>query len=154
MNVQELRQLLQELLLVLGQVNASGEVLSDEFQGQIAQTLQLLVDRINQGEITPQPIPQMDQAMPSSNVNGYKYDPARRRLYVQFLGKHPNRNGPVYSYQNVPPVIYELFRMGSAAARTEGRNRWGNWWRGKSPSMGASVYTLLRLAGFPYQRLT
>lgn len=45
---QELEQLLQELLGGIQEVLQSGEILSDEFQGQIAQELSVLTDEIDQ----------------------------------------------------------------------------------------------------------
>lgn len=159
MNPEELRELIQELVQAVTLAMQSGEQLPDEFLGQIAQTLELLYNRLEQAEGqapgAPQPPvqPDMQQSMPSSNVEGFAYDDRSGTLYVRFLGRHPNRNGPIYSYDNVPPVMFDLFRQGAVPARTEGRNRWGSWWRGKAPSMGASVYTLLRLGGFNYRRV-
>ena len=154
MNPEELEALMRELVQGITQVMQSGEVLSDEFQGLLAQTLSLLYDRIESlGAPPSQPTPPIGPSIPSSNVEGFAYDEDSGTLYVRFLGKHPNRNGPIYSYDNVPPVMFELFRRGSVPARTDGHNKWGRWWKGKVPSMGASVYTLLRLGGFPYQRV-
>jgi hypothetical protein len=157
MELQKLEVLLQELLQAIQLVFNSGEAISDEMQGQIAQTLELLYNRIEQlrGE-APNPVtpPEMTAGMPSSNVEGFAYDDKTNRLYVRFLGKYPNRNGPVYSYEGVPPVMFDLFRRGAVPARTDGQNKWGKWWKGKVPSLGASVYTLLKLGRFPYQRLT
>jgi len=157
MELQELEGLLQELLQVIQLIFNSGEILSDEIQGQIAQTLELLYNRIEalRAEVNgPISTPEITSGMPSSNVEGFAYDDKTNRLYVRFLGKHPNRNGPIYSYEGVPPVMFDLFRRGAVPARTDGQNKWGKWWKGKVPSLGASVYTLLKLGGFPYQRLT
>jgi hypothetical protein len=157
MELQELEGLLQELLQAIQLVFNSGEVLSDEIQGQIAQTLELLYNRIEalRGEVNgPISPPEITAGMPSSNVEGFAYDDKTNRLYVRFLGKHPNRNGPIYSYEGVPPVMFDLFRRGAVPARTDGQNKWGKWWKGKVPSLGASVYTLLKLGRFPYQRLS
>lgn len=161
MNPQELEALLQQLLQALDQVLASGEVLDDEFMGVLAGTIQNLMQQI---EIASQPdgssadglLPEggVTQAMPSSNVEGFAYDDQNRRLLVRFLGNFPNRNGPIYSYQGVPPEVFRMFQMGAVPARTDGQNKWGRWWKGKVPSMGASLYTLLRTQGYPYQRLS
>lgn len=164
MELQELQELLRELLQALQSVMESGEEIPDDFQGEIAITLQRLISRIEeltqQGAGEPPISPpggaiegDMQPSMPSSNVEGFAYDDKSGKLYVRFLGKHPNRNGPVYSYDNVPPVMYELFRRGSVPARTNGQNKWGKWWKGKVPSMGASVHTLLKLGGFPYRKV-
>ena len=160
--LQELEALLQELMQAIQLVMQSGEVLSDEFQGELARTLGLLVDRIDQlgGAQTP-PVPPttqtgqepLTQAMPSSNVEGFAYDDRTGRLLVRFLGQHPNRNGPIYAYNGVPREIFDMFQTGAVPARTDGQNKWGRWWRGKVPSIGASLYTLIKNRGYPYQRL-
>ena len=46
MNPEELEDLLRQLLLAIEQVMQSGEVLSDDFQGMLAQTLERLVSTI------------------------------------------------------------------------------------------------------------
>lgn len=93
------------------------------------------------------------QAMPSSNVEGFAYDDKTGRLLVRFLGEHPNRNGPIYAYGGVPRKIFDLFQSGAIPARTDGKNKWGSWWKGKVPSIGASLYTLIKNEGYPYQRV-
>lgn len=159
--LQNLEQLLQELLNGIQDVLQSGEILSDDFQLLLANELNYLTDRIDQlraENITPPvtalPPEQMNQAMPSSNISRFAYDDKNNRLIVQFLGKWPDPNGPQYAYENVPPEIFNLFRIGAVPARTDGRNAWARWWKGKWPSIGASLYTLLRLGGYQYQRLT
>lgn len=60
MNPQELEELLQELVQGVTQVMQSGEALSDEFQGMIAQTLSALVNKIDelrQNDTSNQPQP-------------------------------------------------------------------------------------------------
>lgn len=50
MNAQELQALLKELMQAVQQVMQSGEILSDEFQGVIAQTLENLFSKIEEAE--------------------------------------------------------------------------------------------------------
>lgn len=152
--LQNLQTLLQELLNGLQDVLQSGEVLSDEFQGLIAEELNYLTSKIDSLQQATIPIPEMEEAMPSSNVSAFRYDDKTGQLLVQFLGKYPNRQGSVYSYSGVPKIIFDLFRRGAVPARTDGRNRWGKWFKGKVPSIGASLYTLLKQSGFPYQKLS
>lgn len=161
MNPAELRELIQELVQAVTLAMQSGEQLPDEFLAQIAQTLELMYNRLEEmegvgGGPTTQPGPtegDLQQAMPSSNVDSFAYDDKSGKLLVRFLGKHPNRNGAVYSYDNVPAPMFDLFRRGAVPARTNGQNKWGKWWKGKNPSMGSSVYTLLRQGGFNYRRV-
>ena len=98
--------------------------------------------------------PQMTEAMPSSNVEGFAYDDKTGQLMVRFLGEHPNRNGPVYAYSGIPKEIFALFQKGAIPARTDGQNKWGKWWKGKVPSIGASLYTLIEEPGYPYKKLS
>lgn len=83
----------------------------------------------------------------SSNVAGFKYDPRSEQLQVKF------HNGSIYQYFGVPRWVYKEFSTGNATARTKGQNRWGRWFVGKNPSLGASVWKYLRESGLPYQRL-
>jgi|SRR3974390_39914 len=157
MELQELEELMRDLLQAIQLMVDYGEEMSDELQGAVAQTLEMLYNRIEQlrGEAPPEPPaePELTEAMPSSNVEGFAYDDENGRLYVRFLGKHPDRNGPIYQYENVPPNIFEIFSKGAIPAKTNGKNKWGRWWKGKYPSMGAAMYHLIRAGGFPYQRV-
>lgn len=98
--------------------------------------------------------PQLAQGMPSSNVESFGYDDGTGRLLVRFLGDYPNRNGPIYAYAGVPKAIFKLFQAGAIPARTDGKNKWGAWWKGKVPSLGASLYTLIRNGGYSYQKIS
>lgn len=155
---QELRALLQEFMQAIQLILESGEVLSDELQGQIAKTLNLLMERLDEAEgvtgNTPTQPTALPPGQPSSNVAGMAYDDKTHSMLVQFLGKYPNRNGPVYQYPNIPPVIAELLQSGAIPARTNGQNQWGKWWKGKVPSAGASVFTLLKSKNAPFKRLS
>lgn len=158
-----LEQLIDEMLAGIQDTLQSGEILSDEFQAAIAAELEATTNRIdelraqNPVESLPPTQPQepdLHQSMPSSNVESFGYDPKSERLLVRFLGKYPQRNGEIYSYEGVPKVIFDLFKSGAVPARTDGKNKWGTWWRGKSPSIGASLYTLIKTQGYPYQKLS
>lgn len=101
------------------------------------------------------PIPPLEPAPhESSNINAFKYDPKTGRLFVKFQGKYPQQNGPVYSYDGVPPNIYDVFRRGAVAPKTSGSNAWHTWKKGVSPSHGASMYALIKQGNYPYQRVT
>jgi hypothetical protein len=165
-NPEELEALLHELLSGIQRVIQSGEILSDEFQGMLAQTLESLLTEIDQlrsqnpvDGLPPPPAappeqPQLNAGMPSSNIHSFGYDDKTGRLLVKFQGDYPQENGPVYAYGGVPKVIFDLFQKGAVPARTDGRNKWGSWWRGKVPSLGASLFTLIKNGGYQYQRLT
>lgn len=115
-------------------------------QGQLLQTIEQL--RQNNPIERNQNIEGIEQApLQSSNIWGFNYDPRQGRLLVRFQG------GNVYSYDGVPPQIFNMFKSGALPARTNGRNQYGSWWRGKMPSLGATFYQMIREGGFPYQRL-
>lgn len=221
MNVQELQTLLQELVQAIQQVASSGEILSDEFQGLLAQTLNNLVNRIDeasqnqpneQSSVVPatqlsstpsndaqllwilagqQPqafisylrtfptqdtqnllknpdqlnatIEQLNQMMPqgeppvihgiqhadlnSSNIWGAAYDPRSGKMKVRFQG------GSEYEYDGVPENIFKAFIKGNASAKTKGKNKYGEWWVGKNPSLGAAMNQYIKAGGFNYRKI-
>lgn len=170
MNLRDLERLLAELMQVAQEVLQSGEQLDDAFLSELADEIEATQAHIGQmraqqtpeqqlteiaakNSVIPQ-VPPLESSMPSSNVNSFAYDPDKQQLYVKFQGDYPLENGPVYKYGGVPEQIFDLFRQGAMPARTEGSNAWGEWWEGKQPSLGASFYSLINEAGFPYERLS
>ena len=97
-------------------------------------------------------IPRAD--LQSSNVYGYKYDPRTKKMLVKFQGNKGLGQGPVYEYDNIPPQVFKMIRSSAIPAKTTGQNKWGKFWKNKSPSLGASVSALLVKGGFPYQRIS
>jgi hypothetical protein len=83
----------------------------------------------------------------SSNIFGFRYNPKDGKLKVRF------QSGSVYEYDKVPPNLFNAFRQGSAAAKTQGQNQFGRWWVGKNPSLGAAFHEYIRNQGFNYRRL-
>ncbi len=165
MNANELQQMLNDLLSAIQEVLQSGEELSDDVQGALADTIGLMLDRIDAlrqqessaDNLPPEGPPQTPElqpgAYPSSNVNSYKYDPTTERLFVKFHGSDSAESGPTYLYQGVPRNIYDVFARGGVAPTTSGRNQYHRWIRGVTPSLGASLYHLIRQGGYPYQRV-
>lgn len=156
-----LEQIVDEILAAVEEVIRSGEILSDELQGMIAEELEFAIERIMKLRsqspaegLREIPEGQPPATGPSSNVAGMAYNPKTKDMLVQFLGKYPNRDGPTYKYNHVPKEIASLLQKGSIPASTKGKNKWGSWHPGKVPSFGASVYRLLNQAGAPYQRIT
>jgi hypothetical protein len=210
-----LESLLDELLAGIQSVLQSGEVLSDEFQGMLAQELDNTFNHIEQlktqqsGLISPEsanpssdaqllwvlsgqqpqafisylrsfPTPataqlannptqlnativQLQQMMPagqppvidgvphadlnSSNIWGANYDPGTGRMLVRFQG------GSEYEYDGVPENIFKAFIKGNASARSDGKNKYGQWWVGKNPSLGAALNQYIKAGGFPYRKI-
>lgn len=92
-----------------------------------------------------QGIPQAD--LQSSTVYGFRYDNRNKKLYVKFQGDG------VYEYDNVPYTVYKMFAAGAVPAKTEGRNKYGAWWKGKKPSTGSALNALIKQGGFPYRKV-
>lgn len=118
--------------------------------GRIPGALDKVMNEINntQSERPPGQVDGVPQApLQSSNVYGYRYDPIQKKLKVRF------QNGSVYSYDQVPKMIFDAFSQGSGVARTTGKNKFGRWWTSKSPSLGASVHQILIAGKFPYQKI-
>ena len=104
---------------------------------------------------TPEGVPNLDQGpYPSSNVNSFKYDPRSGRLFVKFHGAESADAGPVYKYEGIPKNIYDLFSQGRVGPKTSGSNQYHTWIKGVTPSLGASLYALIRNGGYPYQRMS
>lgn len=112
--------------------------------------LDSIMHQINNTQSQP-PLGQADgvQQAPlqSSNVYGFRYDPLKKRLTVRF------QEGSVYRYEGVPKLIFDMFAHGDGVAKTSGSNRYGRWWKGKNPSLGAALNELIKLGGFPYQKI-
>lgn len=157
----ELIEYAQSIISFLEQNGANLNVESQRALGELLQNiLQLIQEQEPTGEppLTPPSAPpsnasSLNPSMPSSNIEGFSYDDKTGRLLVRFLGKHPNRNGPIYSYDQVPPNIFDIFRRGAIPAKTNGKNKWGEWWQGKYPSMGAAMSHLIKAGGYPYRQV-
>lgn len=165
MNEQRINDLKNALREFMELISQEGEP-NDEIMTMIAQVMEHVATRIQQlrqedqspvegmpPNIPPEE-PQLNPSMPSSNIHSFGYDEDTGRLLVKFQGDYPQENGPIYGYGGVPKQIFDLFKKGAIPARTDGKNRWGEWWKGKVPSMGASLYTLIKEGGYPYQKLS
>jgi hypothetical protein len=91
---------------------------------------------------------------PSSNVNGFMYNPDTEELQVQFHGPYPDAAGSIYSYKNVPKYIYDVFSRGGVGPKTSGKNSYHAWNRGVTPSLGGSLNALLKAGGFSFEKLS
>jgi hypothetical protein len=153
----ELVEYAQSIIAYLEQNGANLNIESQRALGELLQNVLQVIEQQNPVEGMPPNMGQqkpLQEAMPSSNVEGFAYDDKTGKLLVRFLGKHPNRNGPIYGYEGVPKEVFDMFQKGAVPARTDGQNKWGKWWKGKVPSIGASLYTLIKNRGYPYQRLS
>lgn len=82
----------------------------------------------------------------SSNVDKIMYNDETEEMVIKF------NDGSYYTYFGVDFNLFRNIFEGNGVCRTEGSNQWGEWWVGKSPSVGAAVYELLVEAGIPYRQ--
>ena len=169
MQEQQIAEIKRAVAELLRFIQARQGELSEQEKMYIAQALDHAASRISQlrqeqqaeaqqptQEEPPAPPAEnlrMARPFPSSNVHSFAYDPENQTLFVRFQGEYPRQDGPVYEYEGVPEDIFNMFQRGAIPARTNGRNRWGEWWIGKTPSLGASLNALIKTAGYPYQRV-
>ena len=88
MNPEELQSLLYELVQAVTQVMQSGEVLSDEFQGLIAQTLNNLVNRIDESRTQQPNVSQPGATPPLTPLSSIPSNDAQ--LLWILAGQQPN----------------------------------------------------------------
>ncbi len=117
---------------------------------QLASVIQQLQQSNPQEEVGQDNLGIPNTELPSSNVAGMKYNPRDGKLFVKF---HGERSEPIYQYDAVPPQIFQLLKHGNAFAQTKGKNRWGEWWPMKNPSIGASVNQYLKKGGYAYHKI-
>jgi len=157
--MKDLIEYAQSIISFLEQNGSILNIVSQQLLGEMLQNILQIIEQNGEENLLeriPSNIGQeasLEPSMPSSNVEGFAYDDKNGRLLVRFLGKYPDRNGSIYAYEGVPSNIFEIFRKGAVPAKTDGKNKWGQWWKGKYPSMGAAMYHVIRAGGFPYKKL-
>lgn len=132
----------QEMEQILAIFRDAVEILTQQFQQETTPLAPIKTPEVPGGQY------------PSSNVEGFKYDPENNRLFIQFHGPYPQAKGPIYSYEDVPEFIYKVLERGAVGPKTSGRNRYHEWKKGITPSYGAVVNALVKAGGYPYKRLS
>ncbi len=82
----------------------------------------------------------------SSNVKKIMYNDEIQEMYIQF------NDGSIYTYFNVPFQLFLEVSGGNATCITSGENKYGSWFVGKSPSVGAAVHRWLIKKGVSYKK--
>ena|SRR6202142_3771909 len=151
--IQELKDSLREIMMMIAERN---QPLSEEMKAAIVQVMEHVASRIQElraEEPILDQVPPLDAApYPSSNINAFKYDYDTGKLFVKFMGKDSAGTGPTYSYEGVPKFIYDTFRKGAVGPITSGKNKYHQWIKNVTPSLGAAMYHLIR-TNYPYQRV-
>lgn len=81
----------------------------------------------------------------SANVDRIKYFEEEKRLVVKF------NDGSYYTYFDIDEDTYNSIIEGDAVCRTEGQSEFGDWYVGKTPSVGAAIWKYLIEPGVAYQ---
>lgn len=82
----------------------------------------------------------------SSNVKKIMYNDETREMFIEFQDKS------IYTYFNVPFQMFLDVSGGKATCITSGESKYGSWWVGKTPSVGAAVHKYLIKGGVSYKR--
>lgn len=82
----------------------------------------------------------------SSNVDRIMFNDETNELVIKF------NSGDIYTYYDINFGEFEDIFRGNGICRTSGENRWGSWEVGKTPSVGAAVYSILVRRGARYTR--
>ena len=82
----------------------------------------------------------------SSNVKKIMYNDETKEMFIQFQDKS------IYTYFAVPFQLFLDVSGGKATCITSGENKYGKWFVGKTPSVGAAVHKFLIKKGIKYQK--
>lgn len=83
----------------------------------------------------------------SSNVDSIQYDTEKKELDIRF------NEGDVYRYFDVDYDIFERVWQGKASCLTSGSSPYGDWFVGKTPSVGAALHKFLVKRNVRYTKL-
>jgi hypothetical protein len=85
-------------------------------------------------------------SIPSANVRRIVYNDETKEMVIQFQDKS------IYTYFEVPFQVFLNVSGGEATCITSGENKYGSWYVGKRPSVGAAVWKYLRDSNIKYKR--
>lgn len=85
-------------------------------------------------------------SLKSSNVKNIMYNDDTKEMFIQFQDKS------IYTYFNVSFDLFLKVSGGKATCITTGENKYGKWYKGKSPSVGAAVHKYLVKSGISYKK--
>lgn len=152
----QINELKNALKTVIGLISERGQPVSPDMKLMLVRVMEHVATRIKElreAPIEAPQVPELEKApYPSSNINSFKYDYDSGNLLVKFMGKDNADSGPVYAYSKVPKFIYDIFRKGAVGPKTSGKNKYHEWIKGVTPSLGAAMYHLIRNI-YPYQKV-
>jgi hypothetical protein len=109
-------------------------------EGLLGQQLVSLSKEVSIDDLTEEDLFQIFSELfiaDSSNVDRVKYFEEEKRLVVKF------NDGSYYTYFDVDNDKFNAIIEGDAICKTEGQNEFGEWFVGKSPSVGAAIWKYL-----------
>lgn len=84
----------------------------------------------------------------SSNVKNWEYDTEQNILTIEF------NDGSKYLYEFIDYQEFLDVVEGNAVCKTSGKNKFGEWFIGKTPSVGAAIHEYLIQTGKFYTKLS
>lgn len=118
--------------------------LSDEFKLNFIQVL--IGEEIDEENIEYQFKKWRADNIQSSNVKKIMYNDETKEMFIQFQDKS------IYTYFDVSMNLFLDVSGGSATCITSGENKYGSWFVGKTPSVGAAVHKFLVKKGVKYRK--
>lgn len=82
----------------------------------------------------------------SANVKKIMYNDETKEMFIQFQDKS------IYTYFEVPFQLFLDVSGGKATCLTSGENKYGSWFVGKTPSVGAAVHRYLVKKNVRYKK--
>lgn len=158
MNDQKIEDIKNALRNIMQIIAARKEPLSSKMKLQLAKVIEFAANRIKELREEKTGTPPVAPNIPpseyeSSNVEGFKYDPETQELMVQFHGPYPQAKGSIYSYKDVPDFLVDIFSRGAVGPKTSGKNKYHEWIKGVTPSLGGSLNALVKSGGFEYEKV-
>jgi hypothetical protein len=117
-------------------------------EGMLGQQLVSLSKEASIDDLTEQDLLQIFSAIfiaDSANVDRVKYFEETRQLVVKF------NDGSYYTYFDIDEDVFNSIIEGDAVCRTEGQSEFGDWYVGKTPSVGAAIWKYLIDRGVSYK---
>ena len=117
-------------------------------EGMLGQQLVSLSKEATIDDLTEQDLLQIFSAIfiaDSANVDRVKYFEETRQLVVKF------NDGSYYTYFDIDEDVFNSIIEGDAVCRTEGQSEFGDWYVGKTPSVGAAIWKYLIDRGVSYK---
>ena len=117
-------------------------------EGMLGQQLISLSKEVTIDDLTEEDLIQIFSEIfiaDSSNVDKVKYFEDKRELVVRF------NDGSFYTYFDIDERVFFSIIEGDAVCKTEGEGEFGEWFIGKTPSVGAAIWKYLIDKGVNYQ---